>query len=56
MGSDSIDHRANIYALGCMMYEFETGAPPFLGRTVNEIARKHVQENPKKLARMVQGH
>ena len=49
MGSAQIDHRADIYALGCMMYEFETGNPPFLGKTVNEIARKHVVEPPKKL-------
>jgi len=49
MGSESIDHRADIYALGCMMYEFETGTPPFLGETAHEIARKHVQDKPKKL-------
>lgn len=49
MGSAHIDHRADIYALGCMMYEFETGNPPFLGKAVNEIARKHVVEPPKKL-------
>ena len=49
MGAAHIDHRADIYALGCMMYEFETGTPPFLGKTVIEIARKHVVEPPKKL-------
>lgn len=49
MGAADIDHRADIYAIGCMMYEFETGSPPFLGKTVDEIARRHVVEPPKKL-------
>jgi serine/threonine protein kinase len=49
MGAADIDHRADIYALGCMMYEFEAGTPPFIGKTVNEIARMHILEAPKKL-------
>ena len=49
MGAAHIDHRADIYAVGCMMYEFETGTPPFLGKSVNEIARKHVVEPPRNL-------
>jgi Flp pilus assembly protein TadD len=49
MGSTDIDHRADIYALGCMMFEFETGTPPFVGKTVNEIARLQIQEQPRKL-------
>lgn len=49
MGSATIDHRVDIYALGCMMFEFETGAPPFLGKTVFDIANKHLREKPKKL-------
>ena len=48
-GSATIDHRADIYALGCMMFEFETGSPPFLGTTVVDIAKQHLRDKPKKL-------
>jgi tetratricopeptide (TPR) repeat protein len=49
LGASDIDHRADIYALGCMMFEFETGSPPFKGQTVAEIARQHIQTPPPKL-------
>lgn len=49
LGATDIDHRADIYALGCMMFEFETGSPPFTGRTISEIARQHIQTPPPKL-------
>lgn len=49
IGSAAVDHRADIYALGCMMFEFETGAPPFLGKSVSDIAIQHLREKPKKL-------
>ncbi|SEQ33871.1 Serine/threonine protein kinase [Giesbergeria anulus] len=49
MGLAAIDHRTDIYAIGCMMFEFETGAPPFLGKTVFDIANQHLREKPKKL-------
>lgn len=49
LGSESVDHRADIYSLGCMMFEYETGATPFKGETINEIARKHLREKPRKL-------
>ena len=48
-GSAAIDHRADIYALGCMMFEFESGAPPFLGKTVFDVAIQHLSKKPKKL-------
>jgi len=48
-GAADIDHRADIYALGCMMFEFETGSPPFTGRTAVDIARQHIHTPPPKL-------
>lgn len=49
LGSNSVDHRADIYALGCMMFEYETGITPFRGETVGQIARGHLQDKPRKL-------
>jgi serine/threonine protein kinase len=47
MGEDTIDHRSDIYSLGCIMYEWETGNVPFVGTTVQEILTKHIREAPR---------
>lgn len=49
LGSPNIDHRSDIYSLGCIMYEWETGQPPFLARTIQEIASGHLYSRPKKI-------
>jgi serine/threonine protein kinase len=48
-GLPSVDHRADIYALGCMMFELESGAPPFGGRDASEIAYHHIHTQPPRL-------
>lgn len=49
LGQRNIDHRSDIYSLGCIMYELECGKPPFTGRTVQEIARNHLRDKAPEL-------
>lgn len=42
----SIDHRTDLYALGCTFYRILTGATPFRGKSVKEIVRAQVKEEP----------
>lgn len=42
----------DLYALGCITWELVCGRPPFTGNTRFEIARKHLEEQPPRLAPM----
>jgi serine/threonine-protein kinase len=46
-GDPSIDHRADIYAFGCLAYELLTGHPPFVGQTVQHVLGAHIAEVPE---------
>jgi eukaryotic-like serine/threonine-protein kinase len=41
-----VDARADLYALGCMLYETIVGHPPFSGSTVLSLVRAHLDEAP----------
>jgi len=42
-GLENIDHRSDIYALGCMLFEMISGRPPYVGQSVGRVIQQHLQ-------------
>nr|MBA3503363.1 protein kinase [Deltaproteobacteria bacterium] len=45
-GAGSVDHRTDIYALGCVMFAMLVGHPPFVAPTAGDLIASHLREEP----------
>ncbi|MGV9346422.1 protein kinase domain-containing protein [Streptomyces spiralis] len=42
----AVDHRSDLYATGCLLYELLSLRPPFIGETPLSVVYQHVQDTP----------
>src|SRR5688572_15187615 len=51
VNSHKVDHRADIYALGCSLYFLPPGHPPFPHRTLAQRVAKHQTQQPEEIGK-----
>jgi len=51
-GDPAVDHRADLYSLGCLAYELLAGHPPFHGRPPQRLLAAHITETPQPIQKL----
>ncbi len=54
-GAGDVDHRADLYALGCILFEMMAGRPPFIGHGTGELISAHLTRRPQPMAAAAPG-
>lgn len=52
-GDDSVSGKADLYSLGCCLFEMLVGRTPFIGATPPQIFEQHLRSNPPRVREFV---